>query len=69
MIHHHAGDARIFESMKIFGEFCPIHVTMPFKTFPIRVQDTSGFIDLVSKEAPGVEIISLNPGEEYLYSK
>ena len=44
-------------------------IPMHFKTFPILVQDASGFIDLVGKEAPGVEIVSLNPGEEYLYSK
>jgi L-ascorbate metabolism protein UlaG (beta-lactamase superfamily) len=44
-------------------------IPMHFKTFPILVQDASGFMDLVGKEAPGVEIVSLNPGEEYLYSK
>jgi L-ascorbate metabolism protein UlaG (beta-lactamase superfamily) len=44
-------------------------IPMHFKTFPILVQDSSGFIDLIKKEAPHVEGIPLNPGEEYGYSR
>lgn len=44
-------------------------IPMHFKTFPILVQDPSGFIDLTGKEAPRVEVIRLSPGEEYIYSK
>ena len=44
-------------------------IPMHFKTFPILVQDPSDFIDLARKEAPNVEVIKLNPGEEYTYSK
>ena len=44
-------------------------IPMHFKTFPILVQDTKAFVDLTRKAAPGVEVVSLNPGEEYTYSK
>jgi L-ascorbate metabolism protein UlaG (beta-lactamase superfamily) len=44
-------------------------IPMHYKTFPILVQDTKGFVDLAKKEAPGVEVIQLNPGQEYTYSK
>jgi L-ascorbate metabolism protein UlaG (beta-lactamase superfamily) len=44
-------------------------IPMHYKTFPILVQDTKAFVDLTRKEAPGVEVVSLNPGEEYTYSK
>jgi len=49
---------------------CPKKVIpMHYKTFPILVQDTKAFADLVKKEAPAVEVVSLNPGEEYTYGK
>jgi len=44
-------------------------IPMHYKTFPILVQDPKAFVDLAKKEAPGVEVIQLNPGEEYTYSK
>ena len=44
-------------------------IPMHYKTFPILVQDTKAFVDLAKKEAPGVEVVSLNPGEEYTYTK
>ena len=44
-------------------------IPMHYKTFPILVQDTKAFADLVKKEAPAVEVVSLNPGEEYTYGK
>jgi L-ascorbate metabolism protein UlaG (beta-lactamase superfamily) len=44
-------------------------IPMHFKTFPILVQGPSDFIELTKKEAPNVEVITLNPGEEYTYSK
>jgi len=44
-------------------------IAMHYKTFPILVQEPSGFIDLAKKEAPLAEVIILNPGEEYTYSK
>jgi L-ascorbate metabolism protein UlaG (beta-lactamase superfamily) len=43
----------------------PIH----YKTFPILVQDPKDFISLAKKEAPGVEVVALEPGQEYTYSK
>ncbi len=44
-------------------------IPMHYKTFPILVQDPKSFIDLARKEAPGTEVIALNPGEEYIYEK
>jgi L-ascorbate metabolism protein UlaG (beta-lactamase superfamily) len=44
-------------------------IPMHYKTFPILAQDTKAFVELTKKEAPGVEVISLNPGEEYTYTK
>lgn len=44
-------------------------IPMHYKTFPILVQDPRDFIGLAKKEAPGVEVIQLNPGQEYTYSK
>jgi L-ascorbate metabolism protein UlaG (beta-lactamase superfamily) len=43
----------------------PIH----YKTFPILVQDPKDFISLAKKEAPGVEVVALEPGQEYTYTK
>ncbi|MGB9698556.1 MAG: metal-dependent hydrolase [Thermodesulfobacteriota bacterium] len=44
-------------------------IPMHYKTFPILVQDAKDFVDLAKKEAPGVEVIVLNPGEEYTLIK
>jgi L-ascorbate metabolism protein UlaG (beta-lactamase superfamily) len=44
-------------------------IPMHYKTFPILAQDTNEFVALARKEAPGVEVVSLSPGEEYTYSK
>jgi len=44
-------------------------IPMHYKTFPILVQDPKDFVSLVKKEAPKVEVIQLNPGQEYTYSK
>jgi L-ascorbate metabolism protein UlaG (beta-lactamase superfamily) len=43
----------------------PIH----YKTFPILIQDPKEFIALAKKEAPKVEVLALNPGDEYTYTK
>lgn len=40
-------------------------IPMHYKTFPILVQDAAPFITAAQKEAPGVEVIALAPGEEY----
>ena len=39
-------------------------IPMHFKTFPILEENPDRFVELAKKEAPGVEIIVLNPGEE-----
>jgi L-ascorbate metabolism protein UlaG (beta-lactamase superfamily) len=44
-------------------------IPMHFKTFPILVQDAKSFTDLAKSEAPGVEVIGLNPGQDYVYVK
>ncbi|MBU1205309.1 MAG: metal-dependent hydrolase [Proteobacteria bacterium] len=44
-------------------------IPMHYKTFPILVQDPKEFVDLSKREAPDVEVIVLNPGQEYTYSK
>jgi len=44
-------------------------IPMHFKTFPILVQDTKSFVELAKKEAPGVEVLSLNPGDEYTWGQ
>lgn len=44
-------------------------IPMHYKTFPILVQDAKDFVELAKKEAPGVEVIVLNPGEEYTLIK
>ena len=40
-------------------------IPMHFQTFPILEPDAGGFIELAKKKAPGVKVVSLNPGEEY----
>ena len=39
---------------------------MHYKTFPILEQDASRFVAQAKKEAPGVEIVVLKPGGEYM---
>ena len=39
-------------------------IPMHYKTFPILEQDAKRFVDLAKKEAPSVEVIVLEPGEE-----
>jgi L-ascorbate metabolism protein UlaG (beta-lactamase superfamily) len=42
-----------------------VAIPMHYKTFPILVQDAMGFVDLAQKEAPEVQVIILQPGQEY----
>ncbi|NWF54641.1 MAG: metal-dependent hydrolase [Syntrophaceae bacterium] len=44
-------------------------IPMHYKTFPILVQDPKDFVTLAKKEAPGVEVVVMNPGQEYSYTK
>lgn len=44
-------------------------IPMHYKTFPILVQDPREFVEIAGREAPGVDIVVLNPGEEYTYTK
>jgi L-ascorbate metabolism protein UlaG (beta-lactamase superfamily) len=44
-------------------------IPMHYKTFPILVQDPKEFVEIMGREAPGVEVVLLNPGEEYVYTK
>jgi len=44
-------------------------IPMHFKTFPILVQDQKEFVEIAKREAPGIEVIVMNPGEEYTYTK
>ena len=44
-------------------------IPMHYKTFPILVQDPKGFVEIAKREAPGVEVVVLNPGQEYTYTK
>jgi len=43
-------------------------IPMHYRTFPILVQDAASFVDLVREKAPEVEVIVLEPGQEYEYS-
>ena len=40
----------------------PIH----YKTFPILEQDSSSFAEIMGKEASGIEVVVLDPGQEYV---
>jgi len=40
-------------------------IPMHYKTFPILEQSADHFVELTRKEAPGVEVIVLKPGQEY----
>ena len=42
-------------------------IPMHYRTFPILEQDAKRFAELAKKEAPGVEVIVLEPGEEYSF--
>ncbi len=42
-------------------------IPMHYKTFPILEQDTSSFVEIMKKEAPDIEVIILDPGEEYQF--
>jgi len=44
-------------------------IPMHYKTFPILIQDPKEFVDLAKREAPQVEVVVMNPGEEYTYTK
>lgn len=39
-------------------------IPMHYKTFPILEQSADSFVELAKKEAPGVEIVVLEPGQE-----
>ena len=40
-------------------------IPMHYKTFPILEQSADSFVELAKKEAPEVEVVVLQPGEEY----
>ncbi|MBM4333221.1 MAG: metal-dependent hydrolase [Deltaproteobacteria bacterium] len=44
-------------------------IPMHYKTFPILVQDTKEFAEITRREAPGVEVVVLDPGQGYVFSK
>lgn len=44
-------------------------IPMHYKTFPILIQDPKEFVDLTRQEAPNVEVVVLNPGQEYAFTK
>mgnify|MGYP000412354853 CR=1 FL=1 len=44
-------------------------IPMHYKTFPILIQDAKEFVDLTKREAPNVEVVVLNPGQEYTFTK
>ena len=59
-----------FQAAKATNMISPKKVIpMHYKTFPILVQDPKDFVSLTRKEAPGVEVVALKPGEEYVYTK
>ncbi len=43
-------------------------IPMHYKTFPILEQDASSFVNHVRKRTPKVEVIVLEPGQEYTYA-
>jgi len=42
-------------------------IPMHFKTFPILEQDASSFKEIMDKEAPGIEVVVLEPGQDYVF--
>jgi L-ascorbate metabolism protein UlaG (beta-lactamase superfamily) len=49
--------------------FPKVAIPMHYKTFPIIAQDAKEFTALAQKEAPGVKVIALSVGEEYVFAK
>lgn len=45
------------------GTVIPMH----FKTFPILEQDASSFKEIMDKEAPDIEVVVLDPGQDYVF--
>ncbi|MBI5117014.1 metal-dependent hydrolase [Candidatus Poribacteria bacterium] len=41
-------------------------IPMHYQTFPILEPDASEFLKLAKEKAPGVKVVALNPGEEYI---
>ena len=41
-------------------------IPMHFKTFPILEQDASSFAGIIRKEAPEIEVVTLDPGQEHV---
>jgi len=59
-----------FQAAKAVKMIAPKKVLpMHYKTFPILIQDPKGFVELTKREAPGVEVVVLNPGQEYVYNR
>ena len=42
-------------------------IPMHYKTFPVLEQDASSFKELMNKEAPGIEVVVLGPGQGYVF--
>jgi len=42
-------------------------IPMHFKTFPILEQDASSFKEIMDKEAPDIEVVVLEPGQDYVF--
>jgi L-ascorbate metabolism protein UlaG (beta-lactamase superfamily) len=42
-------------------------IPMHFKTFPILEQNASSFKEIMKKEAPEVNVVVLDPGQEYVF--
>jgi L-ascorbate metabolism protein UlaG (beta-lactamase superfamily) len=42
-------------------------IPMHYKTFPILEKDPSSYVEIMEKEAPNIEVIVLDPGEEYIF--
>ena len=42
-------------------------IPMHFKTFPILEQDASSFKKIMDKEAPDIEVVVLDPGQDYVF--
>jgi len=42
-------------------------IPMHYKTFPILEQDASSFKEIMGKEAPDIEVVVLDPGQEYVF--
>jgi L-ascorbate metabolism protein UlaG (beta-lactamase superfamily) len=45
------------------GTVIPMH----FKTFPILEQDASSFKEIMDTEAPDIEVVVLDPGQDYVF--